>query len=692
MLKLQRRVRAHFVPHKPRTAPTRVRIPVLPRRLRAAAVTALLVLFALQLTHVARVYSANWDEAHHLYDGYNIWTKHDYRLNAEVPPLVKLVAALPLLPLHPQVPPHQSNSQAQNAFLDGRVFVFGNGGDRLLFPARMACTLFTLFTAWLIYAAGRRMFGALAALVALTLFVFDPNVLAHGTLISTDLASAGLLFAAVFAFYRYTLRPTTARLLLVGVLAGLAMAAKFTGILVAPILLLLAAAEGIRGRSGRVFGKSLAACAGILVCGWMVIWAFYGFRYAPAPAGLALAPALAPYLASLPNKSDGVKLALVARYHLLPEAYIWGLANTKHTEWEYTSFFFGKMYRHGPWQYFPMAFLIKSTLPLLLLLVLTPFVWWRSRGSYGRELSFLLIPVCLYFAVITTSHFDIGARHMMPIYPFLYVLVGAAAAKMIRRGRSWAALVGLLLVWQIVTSVRVAPAYMAYGNEAWGGPLQVRRYLSDSNVDWGQQLKSVKQYLDQNHITNCWFAYFPDGAVQPQDYGIHCKRLPTPSGLWWLKLPMQVPPVIDGTVLISESDLEGVESGDGPLNPYDSFRALKPAAVLQDGVHVYQGQFAVPLASAWVDVRNTGQLLKAGQPQAALQIATQAVALAPNSARVQMNLASVLVSRGDWDGALEHYEAAQRAFEANRPDLEEDDLGASLRKGLAEARQHEGSK
>lgn len=655
-----------------------------------AVVTALLILFALQLIHVARVYSANWDEAHHLYDGYNIWTKHDYRLNAEVPPLVKLSAALPLLPLHPAVPPHQGESQAPNAFVDGRVFVFSNGGDRLLFPARMACMIFTLLTAWLIYAAGRRMFGTLAGLIALGLFVFDPNVLAHGTLVSTDLASALFIFATVFAFYRYTSRPTFPRLLAVGLLAGLAMVAKFTGILVAPILILLAIAEGIRTRNLRLLGRMLAACVGILICSWLVIWAFYGFRYAPAGPGMDFSPSLASYLASLPDKSDSVKLAFLARFHLLPEAFLWGLANTKHTEWEYTSFFFGRVYRHGPWQYFPTAFLIKSTLPFLILLVVTPLVWWRKRLGDARTLCFLLIPVCVYFAVITTSHFDIGARHMMPIYPFLYTLVGGTAVVLLRSSRFGAIAISLLLCWQIVTSVRVAPAYMAYGNEAWGGPLKVRNYLSDANVDWGQQLKAVKQYLDQNHVTNCWFAYFPDGAVQPQDYGINCHRLPTPSGLWWLNLPMDVPPVISGTVLISESDLEGVESGDGPLNPYEAFRNLKPTVIIQDGVYVYQGTFAVPLASAWVDVRRSGELAKAGQQDAALTVAKQAVQLAPNSARTQMNLAGLLATHENWTEALEHYQAALRDMETNRPELEEDDLGATIRKGLGEAQSHVG--
>ena len=415
---------------------------------------------------------------------------------------------------------------------------------------------------------------------------------------------------------------------------------------------------------------------------------FYGFRYAPAPGGQALSPALGPYLESMPSHADAVPLALLARFHALPQAYLWGLANTKHTEWEYTSYFLGQVYRHGPWQYFPLAFLIKSTPPLLLLLLLAPLAWRGATCSYGRELLFVFVPVGVYFAVVTGSHFDIGARHLMPVYPFLYLVAGAAAARMLGRGRAWAALAVALLLWQAVTTLRAAPNYMAYGNEAFGGPLQVRRYLSDANVDWGQQLKTVQQYLDQNHITNCWFAYFPDGAVEPQDYSIPCKRLPTPSGLWWFNLPMSVPARIEGTVLISESDLDGVESGDGTLNPYDGFRKLQPIAILQDGVYVYRGIFSVPLAAAWVKVRDSQEESRAGRVEQALLLAQQAAELAPNSPRVQLRLAEALAARKQWSSAALHYQLAQQDLDVQRPDLQAEELGPPIALGLKNALSH----
>ncbi len=639
---------------------------------RSLLVTALLAIFAAQLIHVARSYSMSWDEGHHLYDGYTIWKQGDYRLNAEVPPLVKLTAALPLLGMHLYVPARQGRSQGEEAFLGGRAFVFQNGADRVLFPARMACMGFTLVLALLLYFTTREMFGAAAALVALALFVFDPNFLAHGTLVTTDAGSALFFLAAVFAFYRYCKSPTWLRLFLVGLATGLAFVAKFSGVFLVLILLLLAASEALLGRSLQLLWKRLAACAAVFFFGWFLVWSFYGFRYAAAPAGRQLDPPLGKYLQTMPNGENGRELELVARYKLLPEGYIWGLANTKKTEWEDPSYFLGRIYRHGSWRYFPYALLIKSTLPLLFLLCLLPVACRWSPSFRRREAFFCFIPVVVYFAIVMHYSMDIGLRHLLPVYPFLYVLAAGGAAAALQRNAYWKTLISLLLVWQAVTSLRSSPGYMAYGNEAWGGPSQVHRYLSDANVDWGQQLKDVRAYLDQRHITHCWFAYFPDGAVEPSDYGIPCKRLPTTNTLWWLNLPMQVPPVIDGTVLISDSDLEGIEFGDGPLNPYDAFRGIEPVAVIQDGVDVYQGRFAIPLASALVDARSAAALQKSGNLAAALDLARSAAARAPGSVQVQLALGDALVANRQKDEALAHYRAALHLAQTIRPSLQAD--------------------
>ncbi len=654
-------------------------------KLRWFAVCGLLLVMALQLMHVARATSSTWDEPHHLFDGYWVWTQHDYRLNAEVPPLVKLWAAVPALTMRLKVPAAEAGSSHANAFLVGKAFVYGNGADRVLFPARMACAVFTLGLGLLIFLAGQRMFGGWAGLVGLGLYVFDPNFLANGALVTTDVGSACLFLAVVYAFYRYCRAPGWKWLVASGAAAGLLLAAKYTGVFLAPMLLLLAGWEALLARDWRMLGRRLAGVVAIGLMAWVVVWAFYGFRYKAAPGGRDLNPPLAKYLAKMYDQRDAKLLGWVAAHRLLPEGYIWGLENTKQTEFEDTSYFWGRVERHGTWKYFPVAFSIKSTLPFLILLVMAPVAWVYGMRGRVREIGFLVVPAAVYFGISMGSDFDIGARHLLPVYGLLYVLTGGIAAALMARGVVWQGVVGLLMVWQAVTSLRVMPAYMAYGNEAWGGPSQVHRYLSDANVDWGQQLKDVKRYVEAHHVTNCWFAYFPDGSEDPSDYGIPCKRLPTTDNLWWMDLPMKVPPVIDGTVLISDGDLEGIEFGDGPeLNPYDSFRGMKPAAVIDYGVYVYDGSFPVPLASALWKAHEAGKIGAAGVP-----LAEEAARLAPGSAVVEGQLGDSLMAAGRVSDGLAAYESALRDAETVRPDLQGDlikELKGKIAKATASAR------
>ncbi len=657
------------------------------RWMRGVCVGALLCLLALQLVHVADATSASWDEAHHLFDGYTIWKFHDYRLNPEVPPFIKLTAALPLLHRQLKVPPDLGRPNQTEAFLDGKAFVWGNGGDRVLFPARMMCMGFTLALGLLIYLWAEEMFGFVAGVFALAMFVFDPNMLANGAMVTTDVGAAFCFVAAMYSFYRYCRKPGWVRLVVAGVALGLGLSAKYTGIFLLPMLALVVVLEGVIAHDWRVLWRRAGALALVGLMAWVVVWSFYGFRYKAAPDGLDINPPLAKYLTQMYDQRDARMLRVLAKVRVLPEGYIWGLENTKQTEFEDTSYFWGKVYPHGNWEYFPVALLIKSTLAFLILVCLVPLAWKWGLGGRARELGFLLIPVGVYLAISMSSDMDIGARHLLPVWAFLYVLIGGVAIVLLDRDVRWAWALAGLLCWQVVTSVRVSPAYMAYGNEAWGGPAKVDRYLGDANTDWGQQLKAVKAYLDKNHITNCWFAYFPDGSVDPSDYGINCKRLPTTDTLWWLDMPMSTPPVIRGTVLISAGDLEGIEFGDGKLNPYEQFRTMKPTAVIQHSVYVYDGTFAIPLAAALWEAHEASKLADAGQGDAAkldaaVAEAEDAARLAPGSGQVQDTLGDVLAADGKKAEALARYKTALQIEETVRPDLQVEDA-TEIKKKIA---------
>jgi tetratricopeptide (TPR) repeat protein len=227
----------------------------------------------------------------------------------------------------------------------------------------------------------------------------------------------------------------------------------------------------------------------------------------------------------------------------------------------------------------------------------------------------------------------------------------------------------VLLIFQAVSATRTYPAYLAYANELWGGPSQTYKYLSDSNVDWAQQLKSTKRYLDQRGVKDCWFIYFAEGVVDTHYYGIPCKPLPTADSLW-VNEPAEAPPAIDGTVLISAGDLSGYEFGAGPLNPYEQFKHLRPTAVIDYGVFVFDGHFEIPLAAAISHNQKAGHLLDAKLLPEALSEAQQAVALAPDAVRTNAMLGDVLTAMGRAEEARQSYQKALMLAKTVEPEFQ----------------------
>ncbi len=193
-----------------------------------------------------------------------------------------------------------------------------------------------------------------------------------------------------------------------------------------------------------------------------------------------------------------------------------------------------------------------------------------------------------------------------------------------------------------------------FANEAWGGPSQTHRFLTDSNVDWGQQLIAVKAYVDQHHIHDCRFAYFVAMAILPGDYGIPCKLLPTAD----TGADIEVPPVVHGPVFISYSDLYGYEFGSEKLNPYQEFVALEPDAVIQDGVAVFNGDYSIPMARAMKHVSNAWRLRQNKDFAGALQNAETAVSIDPEFIDAQRALGRMLQDQGRNAEAAIHYNQA----------------------------------
>jgi 4-amino-4-deoxy-L-arabinose transferase-like glycosyltransferase len=626
-----------------------------------AAVMFLLLVLEFQLLYSVEHESLTFDEGDHIFAGYMSLKHHDFGLNPEHPPLVKMIAAVPLLRMNLHEPQLQNRYFKTEAYLSGRDFIFQNDYEKVIFRARMAASIFALLVALLAFFTASEMFGTGAGFIALVLIVFEPNLLAHGALVTTDTGAAASLLASIYAFYRYVKCPSWGRVVVLGLAAGLFFIVKHSAVLLPPMLILLAVTELLRPRqegdetrrhqAARLAGALVVA--GIIAIG--IMWVGYGFRYAARPAGTQLNPPLENTLGTL-RPAEAKVITMMARWKVLPESWLFGLADVRSVANTWPSYMFGKVYAHGVWFYFPVAFVIKATLTTLIFLPLIVYAIATGKRRGWREILFLSLPPALYFCISMTSSLNIGVRHILLVFIFVLILAGGAAWGLIQSDRRWVWPIAFLIIFHVVSSLRAFPtSYIPYANEIWGGPPRIHKYLTDSTTDWGQQLKAVKRYVDERGIKKCWFAYTAEPLIPFHAYGIPCNTLPTMDTIW-SGLKTETPPVITGPVFFSHISLTFYESGSALLSPYREFMELRPTAVIEDGVFVYDGTFNVPYAAALDRAVISNSLLEQHEPEQALSEAQAGIALAPDSLQALMAL-------GDAQKALQKNAEARTTFE-----------------------------
>ena len=606
--------------------------------------------------------SPSWDEGDHIYSGYMNWLHDEYSLNPEHPPLVKLVATFPLLFLNLKVAPRENRYFKSEAYYGGRELLFRNdpkyGGhytaDTLLFRVHMAILVFGLTLALTLFFACQEMFSTAAGLIAMTLFVFDPTVLTNAPFVTTDTGAACGFFACVYTFYRFVKAKTLPHMMLCGAVLGLALCAKHSCVTLVPMLLVLAVAfVAIRWNQRPEIARLLLGLAVIFSTGLFVLWTLYSFRFAMHPTGVSMSP-FSDEVNSLSPPMRGF-IHFCDQHRLLPESYLHGLADVQNVGEFMPTYINGKLYAHGQWFYFPLILSLKWSIGVLGLLSLAIFAIIKGLHRRRLELAFLLIPAGIYLAVAMAGPLNIGVRHVLPVFPFVFALAGAGAAWLIARRRVWIYPVLALLLWHAVDSVRTFPNYMPYANILWGGPTHTHDHFSDSATDWGQQLKWTKQWLDAHHVHDCWFAYFPAPFLLPSDYGIPCKLLPTQDTMW--EQDITLPPVLHGPILVSFADLNGFEFGTKVRNPYQPLFERQPDDVIANGVAVFYGDVSLPEAAA-LQFEIVARKNPHESPQALLAAARKAVALVPNGFDANLILGDALAAAGNPTAARSAYTVA----------------------------------
>jgi hypothetical protein len=553
------------------------------RLAEGAAALLILGVYVALAVHSLRQKSATFDEPPHLAAGYTYWRLGDFRLNLEHPPLVKRLAAAPLLLTDVTIETDTRPWVRAKQWDFGRAFLYQwNDGDPLLHRGRLVVVALGVLLLLAVYGWSRRRTGAAAGLLSLVLCAFSPDVLAHGQLVTTDLGAALFVLATIAAFALVLERATPARVIGAGASLGALVATKFSGVAVLPILVAIAgiaAWDEPAGVRARRFRRLLAVIAAMSLLALAVIWAAYGFRASIADD--AAVPSV-DWDGVRPQSPVFARAADVVRAsHVLPEAYVYGFLMFRHHAQERPAFLNGDLSRQGWPHYFLVTFLLKTPLPLLLLLALLAAPPWRRPETWTHA-ALVWIPVAAYAAFALTSRLNIGHRHLLPLYPFLFVAAGALAVHPDRWRRLAA---GVAAAASVVVALRIHPDHLSYFNALAGGPSQGYRYLVDSNLDWGQDLKRLKAYLDANGIETVKLSYF--GPADPEYYGIRCERLPGHPP------PKEVAGVAPGDVVaVSATHLQGVYLERDERRLMRLLRERTPIGRVGYSIFIYRADFA----------------------------------------------------------------------------------------------------
>lgn len=625
------------------------------RFLFAVLTVLLFAAFAVQLVYHAVRTSATVDEPFHILAGHRHWQCGDFGINPEHPPLLKLLATAPLNFRQLSEPPWECGSKLTpkfDGFSYGSTFIVENGIDNVVITSRVTASLMSMLLALLVFLAGWEMFGRWEAVTALAIVAFEPSFIAFGSLVLTDMAISATSFAAVYALYRFGKTQNWPRFLIAALAMGLMLSAKHSAVIFVGILFVLCMTDAILFRRPARLLVRLGTFAGMFLIGLAILWSFYGFRYRAIPNETAPTISVADYIKEngRPESINGLPARVteaISHTHLFPESYVLGMADV--IAWgSRNTVIFGHNYPAGKWFFFPLAFVVKTNIALLLLLPLGLIYLYFGREK-RREGLFLLVPPVVFFIFASGSDFTNSVRHILAIYGFLIVVSSAGAIWLCRKFNAFQYALVALLVLNAAAAVRSAPNYLAFANDFWGGYENTHRIFVS---DIGQNMKLVNEYLARENLRDCWIVAFvhPEmiRSVQP------CRPMPSSVRIMISRnLIDAVPPVIEGTIVVTERDVPPL-GGD----EYLPISKSEPIAFIGGNVFVYRGRFEIPLAAAMSRVHRSGYFLRANDVDQAITEARQAVELGPNDSRTHLALGLALLRRGQKEEARSELEKA----------------------------------
>ena len=417
-----------------------------------------------------------------------------------------------------------------------------NRNDRLLILSRLMVTVFGLLLGYFIYLFGNSLYGEESGILSLLLFAFCPNMVAFSGLIVPDMVLTVFFLISVYYLWLSLRSNETRHFVLAGLSLGLALLSKFTALILIPIEVILICAFVI---SEKTAGKFVAGKV-LFLFFFAAFILFFGYGFNPLP-----------YF-------QGID-------------YQWSHAARGHA-----AFLAGRYSASGWWYYFLFAFLVKTPIPLLVIFLSALFMFFSKADKETRRPDelFLLLPILITFGFFSVKHQSIGLRYILPVYPFVFVFAGRLLRYPLSRISKCS--IAALVIWAIVASFHISPHYLSYFNEIVGGPENGYKYLIDSNLDWGQDLKGLKKFMEENKIDRISLSYF--GSDSPKRYGIEYDWLPSyvlenPNPKGAFTFPEK------GLLAVSATNLQGVYFRDHDI--YKWLERYKPAARIGYSIFVY---------------------------------------------------------------------------------------------------------
>ncbi len=534
-----------------------------PKSWEIVIVTAVLLLhFSLGFTSLIQK-SLTFDEPAHIAGGLDCWINGNFGMTPDNGVLPQKIETLPLLFMEDCI---QANSPAwdEKTTDDVQKKILFNDFSRtdiIVESARIPVLAVSVLTGLFLFFVSRCIFGSLGALITLFLYCLSPTILAHSCLATSDLIASSAFIISIWAVWKTLHKINATNILLSSISISMLCLSKMSFFIIIPIYLVLIFFRICSGTPLPVAFKSRVCefksqksqfmvflCLALLNAVFVIlmVWSFYGLRF---EMGKDYDPqAQEQRWQTMLDKTGRIgKIANFARKSkIMPEAFTYGFLSVYHYSRQRYAFMDGELSNNGWWIFFPYSFLIKTPIPLFCLMLIAIFAVFQIRRQAledkktdeslptNKNVLYELLPYIVFIGIYVTfaiaSRINIGHRHLLPIYPALFLLAGSVSyffKTTMQSHRVIRLAVILSCVWFFTESLMIWPDYLAYFNQFSGGPKNGYKHLVDSSLDWGQDLKKLKLWTGKNRGSEknpLYLSYF--GTDIPERFALDAKILP----------------------------------------------------------------------------------------------------------------------------------------------------------------------